>query len=517
MPAAREIPRTRSPSRASRNWLPGLVLLLIAAAVRLLPALGDFWLDEVWTWARTLQVNSAAEILFNLPDENNHILNTLVVWLIGPEAHWTLYRIPAVLAGCGTILLAAILSDGSQENRLASWIAGLTVGSSYLMIHYTSEARGYAYVMLFALLAHWLLQRALTTARVGYYLGFNAACLCGFLSQLMFVYWFAAAGVWAAFHLWRAQCGLSRMAGILAGLFGPPLVFLGWLYAVFIRYLHNGGGPRYAPLDVVLRTLSLTAGGPMDGVGTTIAAVAVVAVAAWALWQLGRHRGDDRWLLDVLVIVVMPAGLLIVLQRPEVYVRYFLLSALYLQLLLAGELSRWLNEPGGRRYAAGVLLGLLLAGNFLHVGRLYQHGRGQYLAVLEEISRQTRGPVATIGSDHDFRNGMMLSYYQQWLPPGPQIQYIPVSRWSSTQPEWILTHSLDRQQQPPAELQPPAGGRYRLEQIARYAGLSGWQWHLYHRDAGRLAASPVHSGPNAEVMAEELAMLPAGNQDSPAR
>ena len=66
-----------------------------------------------------------------------------VLYLFGPSAHSITYRIPAVLAGVGTVVMAGWIS--SRRGRLEALSAMLLVAASYPLIHYSSEARGYAY------------------------------------------------------------------------------------------------------------------------------------------------------------------------------------------------------------------------------------------------------------------------------------------------------------------------------------------------------------------------------------
>ncbi|HVW01985.1 MAG TPA: hypothetical protein VHB77_16650, partial [Planctomycetaceae bacterium] len=92
----------------------------------------------------------------------------------------------------------------------------------------------------------------------------------------------------------------------------------------------------------------------------------------------------------------------------------------------------------------------------------------------------------TLGSDFDFRNRMVLSYYVPRLDANRRIDYIDQSRRRADPPEWMLVHNLDRHAQPAADyIDPASGAPYRLQRYYPYAGLSGWSWAVYRRSADK--------------------------------
>ena len=152
---------------SSRLGIPALAAIVAAgAAVRLLACRGDLWLDEVWTLALLDRVHSPLGILTEMRHANNHVLNTLFAYAVGPLEHDTLYRAPAWLGGVLAIALGARLAwlgdgpirsdrrpaaDASAGTR-AVWAAAVLAGS-YLLVLYGSEARGYSLSLAFLLAA----------------------------------------------------------------------------------------------------------------------------------------------------------------------------------------------------------------------------------------------------------------------------------------------------------------------------------------------------------------------------
>lgn len=52
-----------------------------------------------------------------------------------------------------------------------------------------------------------------------------------------------------------------------------------------------------------------------------------------------------------------------------------------------------------------------------------KNGRGHYLDAVMYLAEHTKDKIITVGSDHDFRNEMVLSFYAKYLPSGKEIVY----------------------------------------------------------------------------------------------
>jgi hypothetical protein len=469
------------PSR--RTILLAVIILLLAAAVRYFSGRDGLWLDEIWTLtlAFSPKVGSPWDILTGLHQENNHYLNTFCVWLLGPRTDWMLYRIPAMIAGTAAVALAGQI--GRRRGELAALLAMLLVGASYVLVHYSSEARGYSFAVCFALLCLDGQERIfagtgrMATATVAF------SAIAGVLSQPVFLAFYGALLVWSAGKIvlliqtrrkirWRSlrQWGLCHV---------PPLVFFAWLYAVDLRQVFNAGGPIYPLTEVIAQTLSLAGGGP-DGAGQMAGALVVLLafLASLAvLWRVDR----DWCLLAILAIVLMPALLLAAVGRKEVYPRYFVIPIALLNLTFAFALATvWNAGPRRARTAGALALIAALLGNGIHVVRLLEFGRGGNLRLVRFLEERTAGKEIGVGSDFDFRNRMVLLFYSQYLSDPRRLHYYAQNQWPDHGPEWLLIHDLDRRFVPAAELTDPLGRQFHLVRFYPYAGLSGWCWAVYH-------------------------------------
>src|SRR5574337_2175890 len=128
-PAAAPAANGHASSTAWRYAATAVLLVAAAAVIRLAASRGDLWLDEIWSCLGAWDARTALELYTCFPADNNHILNTLLLYWIGPHAGIAIYRLPAVLAGVATVGLAIWL--GLRRNRPAGLFAGVLTGSSF--------------------------------------------------------------------------------------------------------------------------------------------------------------------------------------------------------------------------------------------------------------------------------------------------------------------------------------------------------------------------------------------------
>lgn len=458
--------------------LTAALLLLASAAIRYLAGCDGLWLDEIWTLLLAQTVGSPVEILTGLHHENNHYLNTLCVWWLGPQTNWIVYRLPAMLAGAVAVGVAGLI--GRRRSRPAALLAMLLTGSSYLLIHYSSEARGYSFAVCFALSALYCQESLFRRPGRPVALCTALCSIAGILSQPVYLAFYAALVIWSAWKAWFPAKGHERLRGLWCVSHFPALLFFVWLYEVDLWRVENAGGPIYSAGEIVAQTLSLTIGGP-DGAGQFAAAALGAVAFALSLWRL--WRSDRDWcVLAVLAIVVMPALLLIATGRREIYPRYFVIPVALMGLTMAFALAAvWESGTRPARATVFLLCGAFVVGNGMHVTRLVTYGRGGYLQAMEYLAEHTAGDDITIGSDFDFRNHMVLAFYQAYLPEPKHLTYLNTGQRQKRASEWLLVHSLDRRFQPAAQVR-EGRTRYVLKEFYPYAGLSGWGWGLYHRD-----------------------------------
>lgn len=482
-------------------WLQIVLVAVAANLLRLAASLDEFWLDEIWSWGLVReQVQHPLDILLALHHDNNHLLTSWWIYTLGPDVDWRWYRLPSVLLGSATVLLArrAVRQDGRHAVRAVT----LLTAPSYLLIHYTSEARGYAGMMFAVAACLVLLQRLLPPGRNdapmprasgwrrGGALGlFWLSAMFGCLAHATFYYAFAALGLWACYRLLTSRTAwLSKIAELLA-LFVLPGLFALILWLVSYSQLQIGGGDIENPWLVGTATASLLLGGPGAGEGILLGALLLAILVGLEIGALMR-MGDDRWVLWLAMLVV-PAVLIALLGHEVIYPRYFLATVLCLQLALGCLLGRALSRRGTWRVVAWVVLAGITLGNGLHLQKLYRDGRGHPAAAVRWMAERTAGEQILVGSDNAFRHGLVLGYYLRELPPDKKLLHFGSGPWPPGGPEWLLLHNQDLEWAPEPDLQVGDGLRFRLEKVYPYAGLSGWQTAVY-RNAAFESKTPLN-------------------------
>lgn len=457
-------------------------LLILGAALRIPGLFTDFWLDEVWSLRMALAIDSPLEVFTAIRTFNNHHLNSLLLYAIGDqrlgEPPWLIYRLPALAAGIGAVVLAGVLAG--RRSALAGWLALLLTATSFPLVFYSSEARGYSLLVFFALLSFWLLLRYDETGRDRYRFAYWASSVLGLLSQLVYLFFLVGAMAWSyARHGRRAAEGEdgARPAN-LARLHDVPLIALLLLFFVDLRHSDFGGAISFSGADVFVTTLSMTIGGPPAGYLSLVACAAVLLVLVLELVRLHRD-GSELWILFATAMVVFPL-LLIVAARPRyMSPRYFLVGMALFQILLAGFLARcW---QAGRAGRAAVVLGLVLVigGSLKNLEEFWNLGRGGYGEAIRWIAERT--PEASVGSGDDFGARLMVEFYTGIDPSAAGVHYVsredrPTSGW-----DWWIERRLSSSAAAPPEVWDGAEARYVLSRSYPAFWLSGVTWHLYAR------------------------------------
>ena len=456
------------------------VTLLAASILFVVAARGDLWLDEIHSLAFAEYATNAWDLFTRFKNDNNHLLNSLYLYLLGPQNHFSAYRMLSVLSGIGSLLILWRLAR--KRGDLEALFTVLLAGSSYPLILYFSEARGYAPAIFFTLLAYMQLERCRgRVAPTGVALFWMAAVL-GLLAHFTSVVILAAMACVSMGREYRSGSSLQRSLLRLAALYALPAASFLALYFFFICHMAIGGGDSFAYGDVFRRASAVLVGAPdgqLWGSAALLLYITVVIAGTWLLYC----TGDDSWTFYPLALLVFPL-LMLAVTRPQVlYFRYFVICFPFFYLLcgtLLGMLCR--SRTTGYRWAAAALIIFIAAGHATRVIPLCTLGRGNYSAALAYIAARTPGPVIRIGSDHDYRNGMLLSFYSRYLTDGKKLQYVNQELMPVKRPEWIITHSQEHAYLPQTVLGLEQTGVYRLVKRYPYADDSGWNWYVYRRE-----------------------------------
>jgi hypothetical protein len=293
--------------------------------------------------------------------------------------------------------------------------------------------------------------------------------------------------VWTIERCFAEKKSLQQSVRLTAACHLPPLFVLAILYVVDIRHIAVGGGSvKPSWIDSYGAALAWSLGSPMTPRFQLVACILAIGVFSAGLRLLARERHDARAFFWG-VILVFPLLLALLRDSDVLYPRHFLLASAFL-VLLAGLVLASLFERGswGRAVAALALVAYLVA-NGLHLAQLFRYGRGMPSEVVELLADRTAGSVITVGSDHDFRIGMVLTFYARALGPTKRLEYRLQGEWPPEGPEWVITHKEPLEAPVPAgtQIHDAAGHEYALEAVFPAAPLSGMHWFVYHNAAHR--------------------------------
>ena len=470
------------------GWLLGLLglIVVLAVAVRVTAARDEMWFDEVWSLLKFgLAISNPGEV-FTFHHDNNHHLITLWMAACGLQKEWIVYRLPSVLAGVGTVILAAQFARrwGVWETLLAS----LLTGGSFLLVTYASEARGYALAGFFVLAAWLALERFAATRSLASSALFCAAVVLGFLSHLTFLFFYAGAVAWSVVAL---RPTANRRTGsdnqpwwlAMARCHAAPLLFLVVFYLFDVRGLMIAGGPGYSLLNVLTETLVLPWGRLSHETLDQVLMAFSLAMAGAGLFLLWKSRSPLTVLMAVTIF--LGPGLLLLVQRPEqLYPRYFYIPAIFYLLLASFVLGRLTRQGRPGQAAVVVIMVATLATNGVQIYRLLSTGRGQTLAALRYMAEQSAGGPISMQSDHDFESQAMLSFYVHYMSPETRLRYTLQGDPSPATPEWTVVYGQGDDFTPHPTIADGRGRPYQLDRVFPAFGLSGYQMAIYRQIGG---------------------------------
>jgi hypothetical protein len=465
------------------------MLLLIVTCfgiVRALALRNDLWMDELWTLWHLGQLRSVGEIFTRFVHDNNHPLNTLWMSLVMPlKTDWA-YRLLSWVGGTAGIWLAAKIArmqllrlhPDAQPGQVhaAELVTACLFGSSYLLILYSSEARGYGPALGFGLLALYALWRGEVDRLNRWVVVYWLASILAVLAHAVTYQLIAAAVGFTVVESVEQNKPRDSVWRSLTRWHAVPIVFGALYYFVFIRRLEIVGGPEASVFAVIAELASFSIGVPAKA----SLAVALPLLIAWVVVALMRLWRRSRSLTCFYLVGMMfPAVAISFTPFIYLFPRYFILSAA-LALLLLGYLAAvaWNSGRVSRRITL-VTIALIIAGNFAPTLQLLRHGRGEYRAALRYISAHTPAGPITVGSDHDGRNVLLIHHHGLSAIHPRTLQYIPRPELPAEGVQWLLVHRLDHAEIPPHELSDDRGNPYRLEKIFLHAPLSGWDWYVY--------------------------------------
>jgi hypothetical protein len=463
-------------------WIAAGAILIAGAALRIAGAQGELWLDEIWS-LRLIDQIKAGNLLPAIATDNNHYLNTLYLALVGGDAEPRMLRALSILLGTATVAAAGWLQ---RERGWFTAIATMAlIACAYPLVNAGSEARGYAGMLLCALLAIAAAERARDQPSRRNDLMLGIAAVVGVLFQPLMLALIAGLGVWIAWQGARAGGGAREVIMTVRDRFVwtvrllIPVIAVVGIAVYFGRQGYSlGGVTPFAPrmmADGIAMLFRFMLGLP-DAVPANLVLALVLAVIVLAV--LLRRKGDRRLALYLIVIFGMPAAMALARLPNTEMPRYYILPGMIFLLLLADLLGNIWSRGIVLRGVALIVLLAILVGNGLALQTFLQVGRGGATAMLNRIVAEGPGPIT---SNTERRDGPVLSYFLKHMKiDQPFVAYHDVCK---TPPRWILT-SDPGQNLPDSVVIGDPDCRRVFHQVAHYTpwGLSGMPWTLYRAE-----------------------------------
>jgi len=470
-------------SSAGRSICLIAFIALLAAVVRIWAALGEFWVDEILSILLFVRGGDSPWDAFTQHHDNNHILNTLWMFVCGPNVrNWFWYRLPSIVAGVATVPLAARFAW--RWGQVASVAAALLTASSFVLVTYASEARGYALAGCFVLLGMIALDDFYATRGWRACAWFAVTAVLALLAHLSVVMYYAGAVAWSAVALFRRRQSTREWLVDLARLHVLPCAAIGFLALFHVRNMTIAAGTHSALGDVAGRVAALALGSDATVAhGVVIASIAVAGLFAVAIARLCVAR-DDVWVFFLVAILLAPLALFDVRKTHVLYERYFYVNLL-LFLLLAASLVAWLwrVHSAGRWLAAAALTAFVVANGSLN-REFLQYGRGHFSDAFHYLAEHATESDIRVATDSLLINQIYLIYYADYLPADRQITFYEDTRELAAAPEWLFISNSAKPYEAASELYdaartPPT--QYVLVRAYPFAGLSGFNCAVYRR------------------------------------
>lgn len=478
MPSASHIAAEPSGVRERNTaWIVSILgLVLVAAVLRFLAAQGDLWLDEIWSVSLVEEAGSVPGVLFGVSHDNNHYLNSLWLYLVGPDAPVVLQRGLSIVMGIATPLAAGLVF---QRDRTAQMAAMLLAAIAAALVHHGSEARGYAGLALFTFLAFAAVARLIEVPGAHNRAALAAATALGILSHLTFVMAIGVAGLWMTVETWRSSRSIRTAERTTATAFRPALfAALAVAFCILVSALGNGGfqvggSSPFEPgrfIDGYGGMLRMIVGLP-QAVPAGLVLVFLGAILAVALLRpaLINRRFAPLYFFG---LVLVPAAMFLVKLPNTGFSRYFLVSGVVLVIFLADMLGRALRGGLLARGLAMVALAGVTAGNLAALAATHD-GRGRYSEAVTLMARD--GPF-TYGHDNAFRTEMTLGYHARLL--GVEAAPVPQDRWCATPPDWLVMEQPVTDEEGLAHLSAP-GCKIAVDHVASFPAPTGIPWTIY--------------------------------------
>jgi hypothetical protein len=411
-------------------------ILLIAFVLRVRLMNNDLEIDEVWSLKLASSMRAPFAV-FWLHSDNNHYLNTLWLYALGPLQSFWMYRIPALLSGIG--LVGAVMHYGWKKHPLTGCVLGLLLAVSPTLIFFSVEARGYSLMLLFGFLSYREAEQVMKLRSVRHAVFCAIFMMLAFLSQLMVIHLYLAMLVWSTITLIRHE----RDRWLLVIMHLPIVLLLLFLAITDFSHLVIGGGPTFTLLQFLLGAVGILFASPVTGMFPILLGLITLFFLVWKIDSLIRVDASKAWAL-IMLFLVSPLLWILFFHPTILYPRYILISLFFVLLLIGSEGAEMIRSKNAWISNTGLLLlSAYLASATLAQGTLMKNAHG-YTNALRAIEETSLTNPITIGSHEDFRTELLLWFYASRINSARTIIYEDANARLKKMPDfWLVDTELE--------------------------------------------------------------------------
>ena len=446
-------------------WAAVAAIAVAGLLLRIAAAQGGLWTDEAWSATYAAQAGGPLGVFWRINHDNNHHLISLWLQAVGEGAAPWLARVPAILAGSAAIVVAALLV--ARVSKAGGLVAAVLFAISPILVTYGSEARGYALMVLAALVLLLLVNDPRTSPKRP--IAIAAATLLGMFSHLTMIAVVVLVTFWV--YLERRPDGPTEAARSTARLMGPALVVAAAVLALVFGAaaasplgMQVGGYAPFAWADygTALDDLSGWTFG-LTALPDWLRLAAIVVAAAWVAIRSPAWLGPRGRLYAILILGV-PLVAAVIQPGNIQFARYFLLSAIGLLLLSSEAVGRMVEKGGAIRVTAFAMLAVITSLMLAQDRTIVEAQRG-YPEHIVSALRRASPQGARVAIDAPRLEAVVRLAA---LRGGYPLQLVP----DCASANFVLAGDT---------AVPACGGRMTRVASGRGTALSGDDWALYGR------------------------------------
>ena len=454
------------------DWLLLVIIIAVGATLRTLCATnGDFWLDEIWSYNIAFERSLSGIILFS--HDNNHILNTIFIHLIGPSRNVFLYRILPLLCGISSLLI--IYFTPIYKSRVEKFITLTIFSVSYFFVSYSGEARGYAYLILFLSASFYLLNKIFKDPeRRIFYILFWTVSILGILSHYLYITFYIAGLIWTILH--------KKKISTILKLYLIPTIFYVILYFVLIVGMQRGGGDIIPAIIINNQAFKVLLGFGLP---------ASICFFIYLYVLVSKPREDGSGIFYVSLFLLVPIA---IFMRPNtiIYERYMLPFLFFFVFIISELIANLINARSKIVKVLGILfLLIIIISSIRRDIELYVYSKGNYTSAVTDLINNSNGKEhLAIAMNRFLINPTVFNFYLDRIKTNkPSVELSDINDVSASKADWLIYNSKDHLWEKEADNKPAEeivfkpNIKFKLFKTYGYDhGLSGWEWVLYKRE-----------------------------------